>query len=77
MPATPYWKVPETTATAWSDAVPDPKACMIIVALPKRRGMKKSELLCTRRAIQMPSAVMPSRYPTSTMASTTPMAFLR
>ena len=61
MPLKPPRNVADATVTAWSEAVPVPNACMIIMPLPNRRGMKKSLTCFTRRAIQTPSAVMPTR----------------
>ena len=69
IPDTPSRNVAEATTTAWSDDVPVPKACMIIIATPNRRGIKKSLSPRTLRTVQTPSAVTLSRYATITTTS--------
>ena len=70
MPERPFVKLFEATLTAWSECVPVPKACVTIIALPKRRGMKKSEMSLTRLAAHTPMTVIPTRYTPSTARST-------
>jgi hypothetical protein len=53
--------VAEATSTAWSEAVPVPKAYMIMTGLLNLRGMKYSATLRDLRPTQIPSAVVPSR----------------
>jgi hypothetical protein len=61
MPDSPFVKLLEATLTAWSECVPVPNENIIIIALPNRRGMKKSALSFIFRADQTPMTTMPSR----------------
>ena len=61
MPESPFLKVAAATRTAWSEAVPVPKAYMIMTGLLNLRGMKYSATVRERRPTQRPSAVVPSR----------------
>jgi hypothetical protein len=61
IPDSPLVKVLEATLTAWSLCVPDPKLCIMSIHLPNRRGIKKSEVDFTIRAVHIPRMVIPMK----------------